>query len=97
VKQRNIAIFLLCFITANGFAVQSVFSKQEIPPSCEKSYARGVEFFNQTTKDGLSEPEQVKAFDEAYAKELDDCRFYWSVGLFDAKHIFQKNINISTA
>jgi len=37
--------------------------------------------------------EQVKVFDEAYANEpKDDCRFFWSMGLFDAKYCFQQNV-----
>jgi hypothetical protein len=73
--------------TADQGASQSsgktIFSGEPIPVSCVKDYENGIKLFESTKGD----TEPTKKWEAAIEQVAKECRFYFSMGIFDAKEI----------
>lgn len=77
-------------------AAQTLYSQLTIPVHCEADYKKGNEFLTHLVSEGfdLGDRDQViQKLDAAlntYSEEENSCRFYFSVGMFDAQSLLQQ-------
>lgn len=91
----NGGVLFLTLISTTAIAKQTLYSQIPIPLQCESDYSQGSEYLAKLVSEGfdLGQREQVIAkFDGAlqtYSEE-NPCRFYFSVGMFDAQSLLQQ-------
>lgn len=87
--------FLLTLMAVGAHASQTLYTQIPIPPQCEADYHQGNQYLTQLVSEGfdLGQREQViSKLDSAlntYSEEQ-PCRFYFSVGMFDAQGLLQQ-------
>lgn len=95
---RTLGLALLMvplLLASSAFARETLYSKLEIPNHCDSDYQKGNLFLAQLVQQGFdlgNRNETVATLDEALAQypEDNECRFYFSVGMFDAQGLLQQ-------
>ncbi|MFM8314621.1 MAG: hypothetical protein ACKOA8_10080, partial [Deltaproteobacteria bacterium] len=91
-------LFLTCF-SIGAIAKETLYSKLPIPANCESDYQKGNEKIAHLVSQGFDlgkRGETIAELDnalETYSQES-PCRFYFSVGMFDAQALLQQMVSL---
>lgn len=89
-----------CFLsTQTALPQETLYSRLPIPQSCENDYSQGRLFLAQLIQQGFdlgNRNKTVAALDQALAQypETHECRFYFSLGMFDAQGLLQQQATL---
>lgn len=86
---------LFSFISLRAIAIETLYSKLPVPSECNSDYQKGSDLLAQLISQGFDLGDQNKTIaklDIALAsyQENNPCRFYFSVGMFDAQGLLQQ-------
>jgi hypothetical protein len=94
-KIIAVAFFML-FMPLSALAVTTLSSKLEIPKACEQDYKTGNTFLQMELTQGLDLSDRglfASKMEQQMAKISDDeCRFFWSMGVYDAQMVLQQMV-----
>jgi len=99
VQSLGLGLISLFLLASTGFAQETLYSKIKIPQACESDYQNGNTFLKHLVQQGFDlgdRSQTITTLDKALSAypEDDECRFYFSVGMFDAQGLLQQIVTL---
>ncbi len=91
----GVGLILSFLLSTSSSASETLYSKIPIPTPCESDYQKGNQFLAELINQGFdlgNRNETVSRLDKALSNYAEDneCRFYFSVGMFDTQGLMQQ-------
>jgi hypothetical protein len=95
-SKITVISFFMLFMALPALAATTLSSKLEIPKACEQDYKTGNTFLQTELSNGLDLSDRglfaAKMEEQMATISDDECRFFWSMGVYDAQMAFQQMI-----
>jgi hypothetical protein len=94
-RALRVGLVFISFLSWKAVANETLYSKIPIPNRCESDYEKGNQLLPQWVNQGFdlgNRNETISKLDSAMAEYSanNPCRFYFSVGMFDAQALMQQ-------
>ncbi|MFM8313111.1 MAG: hypothetical protein ACKOA8_02390 [Deltaproteobacteria bacterium] len=98
-RALGLGLILISFLSWRAVAGETLYSKLPIPPNCDVDYQKGNQFLAELINQGFdlgNRNETISQLDKAINQysENDECRFFFSIGMFDAQSLLQQIVTL---